>query len=105
MPLQRVGTDPVPRLAQLRATDPVHRLKFPFDFRVHLVTGHDQVRAVLADRDGYSNDIRHLLPGTGPAAAERRRRAGVHRPAGAHPAAQDRHAGVHDAPAGPAASR
>jgi len=70
VPLQRVGTDPVPRLAQLRATDPVHRLKFPFDFRVHLVTGHEQVRAVLADRDGYSNDIRHLLPGSGPAAAE-----------------------------------
>jgi cytochrome P450 len=70
VPLQRVGTDPVPRLAQLRATDPVHRLKLPFDFRVHLVTGHEQVRAVLADRDSYSNDIRHLLPGTGPGTAE-----------------------------------
>jgi cytochrome P450 len=70
VPLQRVGTDPVPRLAQLRATDPVHRLKLPFDFRVHLVTGHEQVRAVLADRTSYSNDIRHLLPGTGPAAAD-----------------------------------
>ena len=70
VPLQRVGTDPVPRLAQLRATDPVHRLKLPFDFRVHLVTGHEQVRAVLADRDSYSNDIRHLLPGTGPATAD-----------------------------------
>jgi cytochrome P450 len=70
VPLQRVGTDPVPRLAQLRATDPVHRVKLPFDFRVHLVTGHEQVRAVLADRHNYSNDIRHLLPGDGPAAAE-----------------------------------
>jgi cytochrome P450 len=70
VPLQRVGTDPVPRLAQLRATDPVHRLKLPFDFRVHLVTGYDQVRAVLADRDSYSNDIRHLLPGTGPTSAQ-----------------------------------
>ncbi len=70
VPLQRIGTDPVPRLAQLRATDPVHRLKFPFDFRVHLVTGHEQVRAVLADRDNYSNDIRHLLPGSGPGTGE-----------------------------------
>jgi cytochrome P450 len=70
VPLQRLGTDPVPRLAQLRATDPVHRLKFPFDFRVYLVTGHEQVRAVLADRDNYSNDIRHLLPGTGPGTGE-----------------------------------
>ena len=41
VPLQRVGTDPVPRLAQLRATDPVHRLRLPFDFRSHLVTGYD----------------------------------------------------------------
>ena len=70
VPLQRTGTDPVPKLAQLRATDPVHRLKFPFDFRVYLVTGYDQVRAVLADRDNYSNDIRHLLPGTGPGTGE-----------------------------------
>jgi cytochrome P450 len=70
VPLQRIGTDPVPRLAQLRATDPVHRLTFPFDFRVHLVTGHEQVRAVLADRENYSNDIRHLLPGTGPGTGE-----------------------------------
>jgi cytochrome P450 len=70
VPLQRIGTDPVPRLAQLRATDPVHRLKFPFDFRVYLVTGHEQVRAVLADRENYSNDIRHLLPGTGPGTRE-----------------------------------
>jgi cytochrome P450 len=70
VPLQRVGTDPVPRLAELRATDPVHRLTLPFDFRVHLVTGHEQVRAVLADRDSFSNDIRHLLPGTGPGTAE-----------------------------------
>jgi cytochrome P450 len=70
VPLQRIGTDPVPRLAQLRATDPVHRLKFPFDFRVYLVTGHEQVRAVLADRENYSNDIRHLLPGSGPGTAE-----------------------------------
>ena len=70
VPLQRTGTDPVPKLAQLRATDPVHRLKFPFDFRVYLVTGHEQVRAVLADRVNYSNDIRHLLPGTGPGTGE-----------------------------------
>ena len=74
VPLQRIGTDPVPRLAELRATDPVHRLKLPFDFRVHLVTGHEQVRAVLADRDNYSNDIRHLFaPATGPPGRGHRR--------------------------------
>ena len=65
MPLQRTGLDPVPQLAQVRATDPVHKIDLPFDFSVYLVTDHEHVRSVLANRDDYSNDIRHLLPGTG----------------------------------------
>ncbi|MFQ1002830.1 cytochrome P450 [Modestobacter sp. SSW1-42] len=65
VPLQRTGLDPVPALAQLRATDPVHRVELPFDFAVYLVTDTELVRSVLANRDDYSNDIRHLLPGTG----------------------------------------
>ena len=47
--LQRQGTEPLPRIAQLRATDPVHRLDLPFDFAVHLVTGYELTRSVLAD--------------------------------------------------------
>ncbi|WP_308128145.1 cytochrome P450 [Modestobacter italicus] len=70
VPLQRIGTEPVPRLAELRATDPVHRLELPFDFSVYLLTGAEHVRTVLADRDSWSNDIRHLLPGTGGASAD-----------------------------------
>jgi len=70
VPLQRSGTDPVPQLARLREGDPLHRIELPFDFDVYLVTGAEQVRTVLADRDSWSNDIRHLLPGTGTASAD-----------------------------------
>lgn len=61
VPLERDGTDPVPRLAQLRASDPMHVLDLPFDFRVHLVTGYEATRAVLGDPTSYSTDIRHLF--------------------------------------------
>jgi cytochrome P450 len=69
-PLQRHGTDPVPRLAELRATQALHRLHLPFDFSVHLVTGYELTRTVLADRTSYSNDIRHLFSAGGPASAD-----------------------------------
>ena len=70
LPLLRNGTDPVPELAELRGRCPVQRLDLPFGFSVHLVTGYEQARAVLADRDSYSNDMRHLFrdSGTGSAA-------------------------------------
>ncbi|NEK56485.1 cytochrome P450 [Geodermatophilus sabuli] len=68
--LQRTGTDPVPRLAELRSRGPVHRLDLPLDRTVHLVTGHAETRAVLSDRTAFSNDIRPLLGGGGPASAE-----------------------------------
>src|SRR4051794_37994662 len=61
LPLLRDGTDPVPELAAVRAQGPVHRLDLPLGFAVHLVTGYEQARAVLAERDAYSNDVRHLF--------------------------------------------
>jgi cytochrome P450 len=70
VPLQRHGTDPVPRLAELRATDPVHRLELPFDFGVHVVTGQELGRAVLGARDTWSTDIRHLFSASDAASAE-----------------------------------
>jgi cytochrome P450 len=70
LPLRRIGTDPVPELAELRATGPVHRLDLPFAMSVYLVTGAAEARAVLADRDGFSTDVRHLFSGTGPATAD-----------------------------------
>ncbi|MGY1856999.1 cytochrome P450 [Modestobacter sp. SYSU DS0290] len=66
LPLLRQGTDPVPELAELRARCPVERLDLPLGFAVHLVTGYEQARTVLADRDSYSNDIRHLFSDEGP---------------------------------------
>lgn len=69
-PLQRQGTDPVPRLTEMRAADAVHRLQLPFDFAVHLVTSHEVARQVLGDRDGYSNDIRPLLSAGGSVSAD-----------------------------------
>jgi cytochrome P450 len=70
VPLEREGTDPVPRLARLRESDPMHVLDLPFDFRVHLVTGYEATRTVLADTTSYSNDIRHLFGSGGAASAE-----------------------------------
>jgi len=61
LPLLRVGTDPVPELAETRSRCPVTRLDLPFGFAVHLVTGYEQARAVLADGASYSNDMRHLF--------------------------------------------
>lgn len=71
VPLQRIGTDPVPRIAELRRGGPLYRLPVPFvDFRVWLLTGHEESRAVLTARDSYSNDIRHLFDGDGPATSD-----------------------------------
>lgn len=70
VPLQRTGLDPVPKLAEIRATDPMHRLDLPFNFRIYLVTGYDESRRILTDRDSYSNDIRHMFHGDGPATSD-----------------------------------
>lgn len=69
-PLQRVGLDPVPRMAEIRAEGPLHRLDLPFNFTAYLVTGHDEARQVLTARDTYSTDIRHLFSGDGPATSD-----------------------------------
>ncbi|MGY1814421.1 cytochrome P450 [Blastococcus sp. SYSU D00820] len=61
LPLLRNGTDPVPELAEVRARCPVQTLDMPFGFGVHLVTGYEEARAVLADGQSYSNDMRHLF--------------------------------------------
>ncbi len=70
VPLQRIGTDPVPRLGEIRATDPMHKLDLPFNFTAYLVTGYEDSRRVLTDTRNYSNDIRHLFNGKGPATAD-----------------------------------
>lgn len=70
IPLLRNGTDPVPQLAEIRSAEPLHKLDLPFDFTAYVVTGYDAARTVLTDRNNYSNDIRHLFSGDGPATAD-----------------------------------
>lgn len=70
IPLRRNGVDPLPEIADYRATSPVRLLPMPFDFRVWLVTGHAQGKRVMADRMSFSNDIRHLFHGDGPSTAD-----------------------------------
>lgn len=52
--VRRDGLDPV---AALLDRDAVTRLRLPFRFRGWLVTGYPDVRSVLADSAGYSNDL------------------------------------------------
>ncbi len=56
--LRRDGLDPVPALG---ASGPVTPVRFPLGLRGWLVTGYDEVRAVLADVDTFSNDFGHLV--------------------------------------------
>jgi cytochrome P450 len=65
-PMRRLGTDPVPKLAEVRAAGPLHELPLPFGIRVWLVPGYAESREVLTDNVSYSNDIRHLFSGDGP---------------------------------------
>jgi cytochrome P450 len=69
MPFRREGLDPVPALGRRRDREPVSRLLRFGGFNVWLVSGHAEVRAVLADRTSYSNDIRRLIPSHGSSAA------------------------------------
>lgn len=64
MPLRRDGLDPVPALGQKREQEPVTKLSRVFGMNVWLVSGYDEARAVLADAENYSTDIRSLLGGT-----------------------------------------
>ena len=64
-PLQREGMDPVPRLGAVRAEEPVHRLTSFLGITVWMVTGPDEVRAVLANEHDFSNDIRPLVGSRG----------------------------------------
>lgn len=70
IPLRRNGVDPLPQIKHYRETAPMQLLPMPFDFRLWLVTGHDESRQVLTDRSSYSNDIRHLFSGDGPTTAD-----------------------------------
>jgi cytochrome P450 len=58
-PLDRTGLDPGPWLTGQQARGPVTRLDL-FGNPLWLVTGHTEVRTVLADSRTFSNDFAHL---------------------------------------------
>jgi cytochrome P450 len=64
-PLRRNGLDPGPELGRRCAEEPVSRLSVPFGVRVWLVTGYDEVKAVLGRVEGFSNDFGNLAGTTG----------------------------------------
>jgi cytochrome P450 len=65
-PMRRIGLDPLPKMAEVRAEGPLYELPLPFGIRAWLVPGYAESREVLTDNTSYSNDIRHLFSGDGP---------------------------------------
>ncbi|MBS44480.1 MAG: cytochrome P450 [Nocardioides sp.] len=57
LPFQRDGLDPVPAMAEVRDTEPVKKLATMFGRGIWLVSGYDEARQALADRDSWSNDL------------------------------------------------
>lgn len=70
-PLQRDGVQPVARLEASRDRGDVVQLARLLGTRFWLVTGYDVARTVLADSDGFANDVRHLIGRQDRAPAER----------------------------------
>ncbi|TAM91358.1 MAG: cytochrome P450 [Jatrophihabitans sp.] len=71
LPLRRDGLDPVPALGELRAREPVSRLKLPLGLRGWLVTGYAESREVLAAGPHiFSNDFGNMIGKVGIAAEQ-----------------------------------
>jgi cytochrome P450 len=69
-PLKRDGLDPIAELGDRREQEPVSQLEAPYGIRAWLITGHDEVKAVLGAPHGFSNDFGHLI-GNGAVGTER----------------------------------
>src|ERR1700712_2233570 len=65
MPLMRHGLDPVPGLAERQRNEPVSKLEFPFGITAWLVTGYQDVQAVIGDTTRFSNDFSNVVASTG----------------------------------------
>lgn len=57
LPLKRDGVEPLPELAQVQAEEPVKQLAHMFGKGIWLVTGYDEAKTVLSDKDSWSNDL------------------------------------------------
>ena len=60
-PLQRDGLDPVDQLGRARESGPIYLLASVFGLRVWMVSGVAENRAVLADSERFSTDIRQYV--------------------------------------------
>jgi cytochrome P450 len=65
MPLMRNGLDPVPGLGERQRDEPVSKLEFPFGITAWLVTGYQDVQAVIGDTTRFSNDFSNVVASTG----------------------------------------
>jgi cytochrome P450 len=70
VPLRRDGMDPVAELTQLTRTEPFALLANVLGVRVWLASGYAEARAVLADTDRFTNDLRPLAGRAGADGAE-----------------------------------
>ncbi|WP_219464627.1 cytochrome P450 [Nonomuraea rhizosphaerae] len=57
----REGFDPVAELARIRTEQPVFPMEIPGGQTVYLVTRYEDVRAVLADHERFSNDFGNVI--------------------------------------------
>src|SRR5690348_3701285 len=70
--MRRIGFDPIPALAEIRATTAVYKTTNAFGMPVHLVTRHDDVKALLSDHARFSNSRPpgFVVPGAPPVSDE-----------------------------------
>jgi cytochrome P450 len=75
--MRRTDFDPIPELGEIRETTGVRTVVNAFGMEVLLITRHDDVKAVLADHERFSNERPpgFVLPGAPVVTAEEQRRA------------------------------
>lgn len=65
LPLKREGLDPVPQLTRTQEREPISKVPLPFGMDAWVVTGHEEVKAVLGATDGFSTDFTNLAGNAG----------------------------------------
>jgi cytochrome P450 len=69
-PLRRDGLDPVVTAGRTGTKDPISKLPLPFGLNAWLVTGYDEVKAVLGKAGAFSSDFTNLTDNVGIAAQQ-----------------------------------
>lgn len=65
LPMRRDGLDPVARLSARQAQTPLYQVPLPFGMDAWVVTGYDEVKAVLGSTDGFSSDFINIAGNAG----------------------------------------